>query len=206
MLVCSQDVFKIMHIMASTDMPDSSAIILGTTAAIFFAAFLMILYAFILGHIEMVVGAISIWISLYGIYAGQMLREEYTESEKEKLVAEAINSIKEELVRNYCTAEIFSTSLLSTTVWDTATQSGIILRMKEGTFRPLLDCYSAIGFYNHDLIKRILGEGQKQERVKKFISDALSAIDTDVPSRNKCCNDILVKWATKDKLDEVCRS
>ncbi|MHA1955527.1 MAG: hypothetical protein ACW968_01250 [Candidatus Thorarchaeota archaeon] len=187
-------------------MPDKNTVILVTITVVLFTAFLMTLFAFILGLIGMLIGAISILMSLFIAYAVQKRGEDYTESEMEELAAAAISSIKEELIRNYCTAEVFWKSLLSTTVWDTATQSGIILRMEEGTFRPLLDCYSAIGFYNYDLGKGNFGEGQKQKRVKELISEALSAIDADVPSKEECCNDILVRWATKEKLDEVCRS
>ena len=191
--------------MAYTDMPDRNTVTLVTTTIVLFIAFLMVLYAFILGLIEMVTIAITILMSIFTLYSGQMLREEYAESEKEELVPEAISSIKEELLRNYCTAEVFWTSLLSTSAWETATQSGIALRIKEA-FGPLLDCYSAIRFYNHDLGKGYFGEGQKQKRVKEFISEALSSIDVEVPSRKECCKDILVKWATKKKLDEMCQS
>ena len=171
---------------------------LGIAFAIF-----LIFAVIVLGVIGYVSLYFSILSSIAIVFTAQLLRESYLEKNLSDLVGASKAILVEELIRNFCIAELFEGSLLSTTAWDNVVASGITLRMKNSEFRSLMRCYSAIEFYNHDVSWRNTGV-EKQKRVKKFISDALSVIDSEPPSIEKCCKEILPEWATKDKLDKAC--
>jgi len=93
----------------------------------------------------------SLLTGITGIYLAQLIRESYEERETENLRAAARVVLSEELKRDFCTADLFPRSLLSTLGWDNVVESGLALKFDENEFKPLLACYSAIGFYNYDV-------------------------------------------------------
>lgn len=175
---------------------------LGITIILFILAAILGIYGLIFNP-NLIPIYFSILTSIIGIYLTQLIRESYSDRSIKKLADVSLSALAEELKRNFCTAEIFAKSLLSTMAWDSVVSSGIALRLKESEFKPLLACYSAVKFYNHDVSKANFGP-RKQERVKWFISEALAAIKMESPSIEECCEEILSKWATKKKLDDEC--
>ena len=147
--------------------------------------------------------SVTILMGLITVPLARLLVEWNEEKETENLLAAARDVLSDELKRNFCTADLFRGSLLSTLGWDGVAKSGLALKFKESEFKPLLACYSAVGFYNHDVSNGNLGVA-KQNRVKDFISEALSAIKSESPTPEQCCKEILPRWASPEKLSEAC--
>jgi len=145
----------------------------------------------------------SLFTGITAVYLAQLIRESLDERQTESLRAAARVVLSEELKRNFCTVDLFPGSLLSTVGWDNVARSGLALRFYEKEFKPLLTCYSAIEFYNHDVSHGNMGE-QKQDRVRRFISEALLAIKATTPTLEQCCKEILPEWTTPGKLDDAC--
>ncbi len=144
---------------------------------------------------------LTILVYLITAIFSQVLRGFSQEESIKELVNAAIGPLQDELERNYCIAKQHSGCILGTNAWVTATSSGIVLSFAKEQLRPLIECYSAIEFYNHDTKKGSISLN-KEKRVMKAIANVLDVLG----SRNlkdKDCTSILKKWVGNGSSSKV---
>lgn len=112
----------------------------------------------------------------------------YRQKGIEETVDRTRKTIIRELRRNHCLAEKPFQNLISTNGWDLFVRVASHFESEE--VDRLLDCYTAMDFYNHEVVfgQSMLDEKKekKHNRVLRTIKDTLSALGSSTPSGEEC--------------------